>query len=281
MTKFFRKHDYNVSTNIKEYNDVESKRARATFKDDVQPQLDDFLARAQATNKKSKAKLHFFIYYSGIVVQTADTEEYCGVDSLGGLIPLDRYCEAFATFKIVFTVCYIEGVSIKEPKRGSGEFTAKYNDSLLMSILPMPSFGATASTKSTGEKTQTKNGKELSKHKKGISRLYLTLEYQEIASTIPHFILSRMTHRLIAFVNSAGISGGSESLDDKGKYTSLTDGSFVRPQLDLEELHVIFRENYQNTGITLADKDWKIWRIFNEPNIERIPFDETQRKYIG
>lgn len=72
-----------------------------------------------------------------------------------------------------------------------------------------------------------------------------------------------MTHRLIAFVNSAGVSGGSESLDDKGKYTSLTDGSFVRPQLDLEELHVIFRENYLNTGIILADKDWKIWRIFN------------------
>lgn len=47
MTKFFRKHEYNnVSTNIKEYSDVENKRARATFKDDIQPQLDDFLIKA-------------------------------------------------------------------------------------------------------------------------------------------------------------------------------------------------------------------------------------------
>lgn len=47
-----------------------------------------------------------------------------------------------------------------------------------------------------------------------MSILYQTLEYQEIASTIPYFLLSRMTHRLISFVNSAGIAG-SENPDDR------------------------------------------------------------------
>ena len=31
----------------------------------------------------------------------------------------------------------------------------------------------------------------------------------------------------------------------------------------------------------VSDKDWKIWRIFNEPLIQKIRFEETQRNYIG
>jgi hypothetical protein len=31
----------------------------------------------------------------------------------------------------------------------------------------------------------------------------------------------------------------------------------------------------------IGDKDWKIWRIFNEPLIQKIRFEETQRNYIG
>ena len=31
----------------------------------------------------------------------------------------------------------------------------------------------------------------------------------------------------------------------------------------------------------VADKDWRVWRIFNDPIIDRISFPETQRKYIG
>lgn len=72
------------------------------------------------------------------MVQTADTEEFCGVDSNGDLIPLERYCEAFSLFKNVFTVCYIEGVFIKEPKRESFEFTSRFEESLLMQLLPRP-----------------------------------------------------------------------------------------------------------------------------------------------
>jgi hypothetical protein len=60
-----------------------------------------------------------------------------------------------------------------------------------------------------------------------MSILYQTLEYQEIASTIPYFLLSRMTHRLISFVNSAGIAG-SENPDDKQRYSNF-DGSWKKP----------------------------------------------------
>ena len=89
------------------------------------PILDDFLLRAQQAKKQSKRKIHFFIYYSGIVVQANDTEEFFGVDSNGDLIPLERYCEALAAFENVFTVCYLEGVFIKDPKRESLEYTSK------------------------------------------------------------------------------------------------------------------------------------------------------------
>jgi hypothetical protein len=65
-------------------------------------------------------------------VQATDTEEFCGVDSNGELIPLERYCEALSMYKNTFTVCYIEGVFIKEPKRDSVEFTQKYASSLIM-----------------------------------------------------------------------------------------------------------------------------------------------------
>ena len=42
---------------------------------------------------------------------------------------------------------------------------------------------------------------------------------------------------------------------------------------------MVFRENYQNMGVN--DKEWKTWRIFNEPVIQKIRFEETQRNYIG
>ena len=172
-------------------------------------------------------------------------------------------------FKNVFTVCYIEGVFIKEPKRDSSEFVLKHSESLIMKLLPNPSFGTSTSTlKQSADKK-----KELGKHKKGMSILYMTLEYQEIASTIPFFILSRMTHKLISFVNSCGIAG-AENPEDKQRFTN-EDGSFKRPPLDTQELHVIFRENYQNMGV--GDKEWKIWRLFNEPIVEKIRFEETQR----
>lgn len=35
MTKFFRRHDYNVQSNIKEYSDVAEKRAKSLFADDL------------------------------------------------------------------------------------------------------------------------------------------------------------------------------------------------------------------------------------------------------
>lgn len=180
--------------------------------------------------KKQKRKIHFFIYYSGIVVQTADTEEFCGVDSNGDLIPFERYCEALSMNKNVFTVCYLEGVFIKDPKRDSSEFTMRNVDSRIMQVLPHPSGGISTSTTT---KSTEKNGKvkDLGKHKKGMSILYMTLEYQEIASTIPYFLLSRMTHKLISFVNSAGIAG-AENPEDKARFTN-EDGTFRRPPLDL------------------------------------------------
>lgn len=42
---------------------------------------------------------------------------------------------------------------------------------------------------------------------------------------------------------------------------------------------MIFRENYQNMGVN--DKEWKTWKMFNEPVIQKIRFEETQRNYIG
>ena len=172
MTKFFKKHEYNVTSNIKDYNDVAQKRARALLSEDIMPMLDEFLQKAEAA-KKSKRKAHFFIYYSGIVVQATDTEEFCGVDSNGDLIPLERYCEALSMFKNVFTVCYIEGVFIKDPKRDSSEFVLKHPESLIMKLLPNPSFGTSTSTM----KQSADRKKELGKHKKGMSILYMTLEY--------------------------------------------------------------------------------------------------------
>lgn len=225
MTKFFKKHEYNVISNIKDYNDVASKQAKAHFSEDIMPMLDEFLVRAQNA-KKAKRKAHFFIYYSGIVVQTSDTEEFCGVDSNGDLIPLERYCEALSLYKNVFAVCYMEGVFIKDPKRDSSEFTVKHADSLIMQLLPNPSFGTSTSTL---KQSADKNKKD-SKHKKGMSILYMTLEYQEIASTIPYFLLSRMTHKLISFVNSCGIAG-AENPEDKERFTN-EDGTFKRPPLD-------------------------------------------------
>lgn len=124
------------------------------------PVLDDYLNRAMQSKKGKKQKIHFFIYYSGIVVQTADTEEICGIDSQGELIPFERYCEALALYKNVFTVCYLEGVFVKDPKRESTEFTTAHHDCLLMQILPRPSFGqggagnGSVTTKSTAEKSK-------------------------------------------------------------------------------------------------------------------------------
>lgn len=190
------------------------------------------------------------------------------MDSNGELIPLERYCEALSMQSNVFTVCYIEGVFMKEPKRESLEFTERYASSAIMQLLPNPSFGTSTSTV-----IKSQERRKESKHKKGMSILYMTLEYQEIASTIPYFLLSRMTHKLISFVNSCGIAG-AENPEDKGRFTN-DDGSFKKPALDLQEIHVIFRENYQNMGI--PDKDWKVWRLFNEPVIQKIKFEETQR----
>jgi hypothetical protein len=93
------------------------------------------------------------------VVQTADTEEFCGIDSAGELIPFERYCEALALFKNVFTVCYLEGVFVKDPKRDSSEYTNKYQDSLLMQTLPRPTFSnptAGTTTKSSNDGAKSK-----------------------------------------------------------------------------------------------------------------------------
>jgi hypothetical protein len=114
-------------------------------------------------------------------------------------------------FKNVFTLCYIEGIYVKEPKRDSNEFTLKHRDSLIMQLLPNPSFGTTTTTmKPNSDRLK----KEASKHKKGMSIIYMTLEYMDIAATIPYFLLSRMTHKLISFVNSCGIAG-AENPEDK------------------------------------------------------------------
>jgi hypothetical protein len=42
---------------------------------------------------------------------------------------------------------------------------------------------------------------------------------------------------------------------------------------------VIFRENYFNLGV--SDKEWRTWKIFNEPELSKLKFGETNRKYIG
>ena len=89
MCKFFRKHDYQVTSNVTSYTEVLSKKAFMRA-EDIHSYLDDYLLRA-------KAHSHFFIYYSGILLENYDSnEELCGVDSEGSIIYLQRYCEAFA-----------------------------------------------------------------------------------------------------------------------------------------------------------------------------------------
>ncbi len=115
MVNFFKKHDYNVTTNIRDYNDVIEKTGQCNVEELIQV-LDGYLEKCSKC-KKRKQKLHIFIYYSGIVTYTADTNELCGIDSYGNLIQLQRYSEIFAQHKYVFTVFYVEGVYFKDPKR--------------------------------------------------------------------------------------------------------------------------------------------------------------------
>lgn len=52
MAKFFRKHDYDtVQSNVKEYEDVVQKRAKAVYQEDLMPVLDEFLIKAQQSKK--------------------------------------------------------------------------------------------------------------------------------------------------------------------------------------------------------------------------------------
>jgi hypothetical protein len=153
MAKFFRKQGYDtVQSNVKEFDDVTHKRAKAVYAQDIMPILDDFLVRAHASKKQTKRNIHFFIYYSGIVIQANDTEEFCGLDSNGDLIPLERYCEALAAYQNVFTVCYIEGVYIKDPKRDPLEYTSKNQGSLLMQHNPRPSRAMSMSSSKMSER---------------------------------------------------------------------------------------------------------------------------------
>jgi hypothetical protein len=121
------------------------------------------------------------------VTQTNDTQEICGIDSKGELIPFERYCEALGLFKNVFTVCYLEGVFIKDPKRESTEVISKQQDSLLMQLLPRPSSrpqseasgGTPVVTKTEKSKKADKNGAggTAAVKKLGMSIFYQTLEY--------------------------------------------------------------------------------------------------------
>ena len=62
---------------------------------EIKPILDEFLAKGRSAYLKRKF-IHFFVYFSGIVVKTTDTEEIIGIDSEGNIFPLDRYCKTLA-----------------------------------------------------------------------------------------------------------------------------------------------------------------------------------------
>ena len=66
MSKFFRKHDYVVTCNVKTYDDVLNKNGTAR-KDEITSVLDSYLQKAKLAETKN-TRAHFFIYYSGTVV---------------------------------------------------------------------------------------------------------------------------------------------------------------------------------------------------------------------
>lgn len=92
------------------------------------------------------------------------------------------------------------------------------------------------------------------KKRKGMSLFYSTLEYSDIADSIPSFLMSKQTHELIHTVNTT-------------------------KNLEALDLHVKYRENYINSGV--QDTQQRIWKIFNDMVIEEFIIGDDRRKYIG
>lgn len=97
-------------------------------------------------------------------------------------------------------------------------------------------------------------GMSPSKRRHGMCLMYRTLEYPDIAESIPSFIMSKQSHLLMTTINTT-------------------------TKIDILDLHVLFREGYLNLGVT--DKEWRTWKMFNDLNIEEIIFEENKRKYTG
>ena len=94
MQKFFLKHSYDVTSNIKDVFEIRSKYGRRCTTSELIPIFDDLLNKAKEATSKNRR--HFAVYFSGIVIEADDTQEICGVDSQGNLIQLEKYCEAFS-----------------------------------------------------------------------------------------------------------------------------------------------------------------------------------------
>lgn len=83
---------------------------------EIKPVLDEFLSKGKTAYLKRKF-IHFFVYFSGIVVKSVDTEEIIGIDSEGNIFPLDRYCKSLAQCKHTFTVFVVDGVMVTSAKK--------------------------------------------------------------------------------------------------------------------------------------------------------------------
>ena len=166
-------------------------------------------------------------------------------------MPLQKWSEAFAQFRNMFTVFYAEGVVQKESKKYRKGERSNNNNNVLST--------AAASEETVGTGSPRLNPQEdllnpYGKKKKSMSLFYYTLDYPELALTVPRFAISKQSCTFINTVNTA------------------------RDHSDLlMELHVLFREGYANTGVS----DWKSWQIFRALAINDLYFEENTRKYTG
>lgn len=79
MQKFFIKHGYDVTSNIKDSSEIRSKYGGRCTAPELTVIFDEMLNKAKEATKKNRR--HFAVYFSGIATEADDTSEICGIDS--------------------------------------------------------------------------------------------------------------------------------------------------------------------------------------------------------
>ena len=177
MSRFLRKHEFVVTSNVSTQEQLMDKSGSA-FNYEIIQIIEEFLQKV----KKTKNRVCIVVYFSGAVTTQTDTQELCGLDSMGVVVKLQRYCEAFAPYKNVCCVFMVEGVFFKDkpPKPQLSTEKPMFDSSILYMSEQLAS-----------------------KKKQGMCLLYSVFEEAEVAYDMQPFIISRRTHALIHLVNTA------------------------------------------------------------------------------